>query len=47
VEQALLQGTVAQKENRDTRASGEIEPLQPRHTKALSQVVELDSKDLW
>ena len=44
VEQALLQGTVAQKENRDTRASGEIEPLQPRHTQFLSQVGRLIQK---
>ena len=46
-ENSRLQGTVAQKENRDTRASGEIESLQLRHTQDLSQVVELDSKDLW
>ena len=46
VENALLQGTDAEKENRDTRASGEIEPLQPYHTQDLSQVVKLDSKDL-
>lgn len=44
VENALLQGTVAQKENRDTRASGEIEPLQPRHTQFLSQVGRLIQK---